>query len=60
MGDMNGRVENSKVAGVLRSWGVEGVHENGEHLVVIFMCRKEMSEQKSIIVYLAVKLERIF
>ena len=33
MGDMNGRVGSSEVAGVVGKWGVEGVNENGEHLV---------------------------
>ncbi len=34
-GDMNGRVSNSELAGVVGKWGVEGVNENGEHLVDI-------------------------
>ncbi len=34
-GDMNGRVGNSELAGVVGKWGVEGVNENGEHLVDI-------------------------
>ncbi len=33
--DMNGRVGNSEVAGVVRKWGVDRVNENGEHLVDI-------------------------
>ncbi len=32
-GDMNGRIGNSELAGVVRKWGVEGVNKNGEHLV---------------------------
>ncbi len=32
-GDMNGRVENSELAGVVGKCRVEGVNENGEHLV---------------------------
>ncbi len=34
-GDMNGRVRNTELAGVLGKWGVEGVNENGLHLVDI-------------------------
>ncbi len=30
---MNGRVGSSKLAGVVGKWGVDGVNENGEHLV---------------------------
>ncbi len=32
-GDMNGRVGNSELAGVVGKWGVEEANENGEHLV---------------------------
>ncbi len=32
-GDMNGRVGNTELAGVVEKWGVEGVNDNGEHLV---------------------------
>ncbi len=32
-GDMNGRVGNSELAGVVGKWRVEGVNENGEDLV---------------------------
>ncbi len=30
---MNGRVGSSELAGVVGKWGVDGVNENGEHLV---------------------------
>ncbi|MCP5003018.1 MAG: hypothetical protein GY941_03575 [Planctomycetes bacterium] len=33
MGDMNGKVGNKEVGGVVGRWGVEGVNENGEYLV---------------------------
>ncbi len=32
-GDVNGKVGNSELAGVVGKWEVEGVNENGEHLV---------------------------
>ncbi len=34
-GNMNGRVGNNELAGVVGKWGVERVNENGEHLVDI-------------------------
>ncbi len=33
MGDMNGRVGRNDIAGVVGKWGVDGINENGEHLV---------------------------
>ncbi len=33
-GDMNGRV--GSIAGVVGKWGVDGINENGEHLVDMF------------------------
>ena len=35
LGDMNGRVGSSEIAGLVGKWGVDGVNENGEHLVDI-------------------------
>lgn len=39
MGDMNGRVGNSEVAIAAGVWGVEGINENGKHLLDICMER---------------------
>ena len=35
IGDMNGKVGNKKMAGVVGKWGVDGVNESGDYL-----CRK--------------------
>ncbi len=35
IGNMNGRVNSNEIAGVVGRWGVDGVNENGEHLVDI-------------------------
>ncbi len=32
-GDMNGRVGRNEVAGVVEKWGMDGINEDGEHLV---------------------------
>ncbi len=36
MGDMNGRVGNKELGGVVERWGVEVVNENGEYLVDLY------------------------
>ena len=33
IGDMNGRVGSNEIAEVVGKWGVDGINENGEHLV---------------------------
>ncbi len=33
MDDTNGRVGRNEIDGVVRKWGVDGINENGEHLV---------------------------
>ena len=64
--DMNGRVGNSEVAGVVGKWGVDGVNENGGYLVdmcaerglflanTFFQQKITYKEKKSIINYEAV------